>query len=571
VGGLGPHVRGAGLKDDYAVIVVGAGPTGLTLANLLGAYGVDTLLVERNAATVTEPRAVSIDDESLRTMQCAGLAEVVLSTLVPGYGSRYYTPSRRVFLRVEPLGQPYGFPRRNAFRQPTLEGQLRAGLARYDSVTARFSWKFLGLEQTAEKVRVRLEAGEGGAIQELECDYLVGCDGASSTVRGAIDVGLGGKTFAERWLIVDLENSPAPSRHTEVFCDSRRPCIALPGPGLTRRYEFKLHARESGEEMLRPEVVARLLAEHGAAAESRLVRKVVYSFHARIVRKWRVGRVLLAGDAAHLTPPFAGQGMNSGIRDAHNLAWKLAAVAKGQLGPRLLATYELERRDHVWKMIQLALTMGRIMAPSNRLSGWLVQSGFRLLAVWPKARDYFGQMKYKPQPRFRRGFLLAGPILRRDPLVGRLLEQPAVTRADGKRVLLDEVLGPRFALLGRAADADRLRVLASQRACQVLKPLLVTVGRPGEAPPAVGGLEHVVDHTGRLLVCLNAYDDQALLVRPDHYVAAALELRQPEAAAARLQRLLGELWPDGSTAVEGDGASQQSLAAKRRGQSAGSA
>lgn len=529
------------LKDYYPIIVIGAGPTGLTVANLLGGFATEVLLVERNSATVAEPRAVSIDDESLRTMQAAGLLEPVLSTLVPGYGSRYYTPSRRVFLRVEPAAQPYGFPRRNAFRQPKLEAQLRNGLNRYPCVTTLFSWKLIGLDHLVERVRVTLAPTQGGEPVKVECDYLIGCDGASSTVRGEIGVKLCGKTFAERWLIVDLENSPTRSRHTEVFCDARRPCIALPGPGLTRRYEFKLHEHENPDEMLRPEVVSHLLEAHDAAPGSKLVRKVVYSFHARLAERWRVGRVFLAGDAAHLTPPFAGQGMNSGIRDAHNLAWKVATVLRGQLGPGLLGTYERERRDHAWKMIRLALAMGRIMAPSSRLAGWTAQTGFRLLGAWPHARDYFAQMNYKPQPRFRRGFLIAEGRLRRT-LVGTLLEQPEVIRQDGTRVLLDAVLASRFALISHATDIDSLVELASLPVLGSLRPVIIAVARSGEEGGQPGTVETVLDHTGRLLRSIAPYRGYALLVRPDHYVAVALDLARPKYASDLMQKLIAATW-----------------------------
>ena len=276
---------------------------------------------------------MSIDDESLRTMQAAGLADEVFGATVAGYGSHYFGSNGACFAKVEPTGRPYGFPRRNAFRQPILERQLRTALARFPHVAAAFEHELMGFAQADGGVTLRIRRQDGSEAT-VTCDYLIGCDGASSSVRRALGIALGGSTFAERWLIIDLENSPTTSRHTIVFCDPARPCIALPGPDQTRRYEFLLHPHERDEDFLDPDKVQYLMATHDAAPGSRIVRTVVYTFHARLAERWSQGRVYLAGDAAHLTPPFAGQGMNSGLRDANNLAWKLASVVRGEAGPR---------------------------------------------------------------------------------------------------------------------------------------------------------------------------------------------------------------------------------------------
>lgn len=170
------------MNAHHPVIIIGSGPTGLTLANLLGRAGVDALLVERHTTTVTEPRAVSIDDESLRTMQAAGAIAAVLTEVVPGYGSHYFGPDGRCFAKVEPTGAPFGYPRRNAFHQPVLEQQLRDNLAKFPSVGTRFGWRMTGFEDRDDLVSVTL-SDETGAECHVTCDYLVGCDGASSMVR----------------------------------------------------------------------------------------------------------------------------------------------------------------------------------------------------------------------------------------------------------------------------------------------------------------------------------------------------------------------------------------------------
>lgn len=534
------------LRDHYSVIVIGAGPTGLVLANLLGSYGVQLLLVERNASTVSEPRAVSIDDESLRTMQAVGLVDKVISEVVPGYGSEYHTRKGRMFLKVQPMDQPYGYPRRNAFRQPVLEAQLREGLQRYPNVTTCFSCALNDFEESDDRVKVKLQGAEPLIV---ECDYLIGCDGASSTIRTQLGIQLQGKSFAEPWLILDLENASTPSRNTYVMCDPSRPYIALPGPRHTQRFEFKLHPHEKAEDMLRPEVVEALLKRGGVSPQATLVRKCVYRFHARVAERWGTKRVLLAGDAAHLTPPFAGQGMNSGVRDAHNLAWKLAFVVSGCLGPRLLNSYEIERRDHVQQMIQLALRMGHIMAPANVFYGWLTQTAFRLLGIWPAVRDYFGQMKYKPKPRFSNGFLRAEHPQGRESLIGRLLPQPRVTRSDGAQVLIDEVLGPGFSLLCQLEDLERFVELTRQLPRQRFELRLVVIAGPHVSVREQGGIEIVTDAHNQLLPSLVPYRGAALLIRPDHYVAASLPLGEPQQALKQYEALLANTWANASSSV----------------------
>jgi 3-(3-hydroxy-phenyl)propionate hydroxylase len=527
-------------STHYPVIIVGSGPIGLTLANLLGCHDVKTLLVERNATTVQEPRAVSIDDESLRTMQAAGVIDTVLPCLVPGYGSHYYTPGRICFARVEPTGRPYGYPRRNAFRQPILERQLHDALSRFSHVDTLYGWRLETYTQTETEVVVDL-LGPGDTPRRITCDYLVGCDGASSRVRDLQGVQLAGTTFDERWLIVDLADNPNTIPHTEVFCDARRPCITLPGPDNTRRFEFKLLQGETDSAMLDLANVEKLIRAHGADPAARIVRKVVYRFHARVAPKWRFGRVFLAGDAAHLTPPFAGQGMNSGIRDAHNLAWKLAAVLAGKAGPGLLDSYEAERRDHIWQMVFLALRMGRVMSPRNRLHGFAIQSAFRLLKLWPAAADYFAQMKYKPKPRFAAGFILPDGKDRAH-LVGRLLPQPAIVDTQGRRQLLDEALGSGFVLLIRGEAAESKFASLNQPIWKKLGVKRVALLPAGATASPTEGVTTIFETEEGLSDTLRHLPDCALLLRPDHYVAAFIPLADPNAMVASIERLVASTW-----------------------------
>jgi len=529
----------------YPVIIIGSGPIGLTLANLLGVHGVRTAVIERNLTTVLEPRAVSIDDESLRTMQNAGVVAEVLSQVIAGYGSVYYGPDRRAFARVEPTGQPYGYPRRNAFRQPVLEQQLRGALDRFAGVQTYYGFTLDNFTQDGEQVRLSVTRPDG-TMMALSCDYLVGCDGAASRVRAALGIQLTGTTFDERWLILDLEHNRNATKHTEVFCDPQRPCITLPGPEDTRRYEFKLLAGETDADMLDGAMVARLLATHGADPAAVLCRKVVYRFHARSAPSWSVGRVFLAGDAAHLTPPFAGQGMNSGLRDAQNLAWKLAAVLAGRLGPGLLRSYQTERKDHLWQMIHLALRMGQIMAPRNRLQGVLTRGFFRAMNFWPKARDYVAQMRYKPAPYFADGFLVKSGALK---LGGRLLPQPRVRLENGESALLDDVLGPGFALVLRTQNPAGDFARFTQPIWAALEVRRVAVVSADAAGGQAAGMVVVRQQAGPAGEASVIPPGYAVLLRPDRYVAAVIPVGECETLARQVEDLVAGTWGTGKTAI----------------------
>src|SRR5579863_337584 len=508
----------------WPVVVVGAGPTGLTLANLVARYGIDVLLIERNETTVQEPRAVSIDDESLRTMQAIGVVDAVVSRVVLGYGSDYFSVGGSCFLRVRPTAKEYGYPRRNAFRQPIFERQLRDYFCTHAAVETRseawFSTELIDFRQGPDAVDLVLRRADG-SLAEVSTPYLVACDGGRSFVREKLGIKLSGSTFRERWLILDLEETRDQTRDTKVYCNPARPCLSLPGPDRTRRFEFMLHEGETEPEVTSPEFTRKLLRRHGEE-NTPLRRSRVYTFHARMADRWRDGRIFLVGDAAHLTPPFAGQGMNSGIRDAHNLSWKLAAVIQGRLGPGLLDTYEQERRNHAWEMILLALRMGKVMMPRSAWSAFALQAAFRLLSVVPPARNYFAEMKYKPTPRFDAGFLArSSKHGAAAPLIGRLFPQPEV-RAAGRTALLDEFLGNNFALVSLP---QTLPDMFDRLPADLWQPLMlqrVAIRAPGDTAPTPNGVTCVFDEKGEFSRSMKNIPPGVALIRPDRYAAAYL-------------------------------------------------
>lgn len=525
------------LYMQSGVLIVGAGPTGLTLANLLGQAGITTIILDRKASTVAEPRAVSIDDESLRTMQAIGLADEVLRDVVPGYGVHYFDrPGGHCFGKVEPTSTAYGFPKRNAFRQPLFEATLRKGMDRFASLTQCFNHELLGFTQDEQRVVAQVRNAAGEEIT-ISADYLIACDGGRSPVRKQLGVAMVGSSFQSRWLVVDTDQDDDPFWQTRVYCDARRPIVEVPGPHKTRRFELMLRPDESDEQMLDDAKLRELLRPFRDDKPTSVVRKTVYTFHARVAERWNVGRVFLSGDAAHLTPPYAGQGMNSGIRDAHNLGWKLIQVLRSGMHPSVLDSYEQERRGHAWALIQLALNLGVVMAPASALRARLISGLFRVIGHIPPLRDYFLQMRFKPKPRFTQGLVVSSSITA--PFrTGEMFPQPTLEDSEGRDCKLDDLIGDGFALIqcGRAQ---------SNALDQLQHPLWAALGarqiivEPGDAPASVaqqGGPSILRDRHNALPAAF--FESRAIIVlRPDRYIAALFDCHDEMHVADSLQAL----------------------------------
>ena len=419
---------------------------------------------------------------------------------------------------------------------------MREGLRHYPHVEARFSHLLQQFDPDHDGVTLRV-IGPDGAVQATRCDFLVACDGAHSSVRERLGIAMEGATFSERWLIVDLLGTPDRFRHTRVYCDPRRPAISLPGPNGTRRYEFMLRAGERDEDLLREDVVRQMIADRSPGdRDLPIARKVVYTFHARVAQRWRDGRVFLAGDAAHLSPPFAGQGMNSGVRDALNLGWKLGAVVRGDLGPGLMDSYELERKPHAWALIEMAMKIGRFMMPTGAVQAFLMQNFLRLLSVFPPARDYVMQMKFKPRPRFHAGFVLPDGRSEAESLSGRLFVQPRVELPGGRQMLLDDALGRGFRLLVYGPrPGDPLPGLSLPDSLAAERFFIVPKDFSFPHPLPAGG-EHTMlrDLEGAIEAVLRPFSSSgpcAVLLRPDRYVAAVIPFDRAEAASQDVIRL----------------------------------
>jgi 3-(3-hydroxy-phenyl)propionate hydroxylase len=350
--------------DD--VIIVGCGPTGAALANLLGQQGLSVRVLDRNVGAMAIPRAVHIDGETMRVFQSMGLAARMLSILRPGSGMQWVNAAGETLLvraGVEGLGA-HGWHNDYYFHQPQLEDLLREGMARFPRVRLQEGTELQQLRQDSTGVELQCTDADG-ATQTLRARYVVGCDGARSTVRQWV----GGEDFEhlgehQAWLVVDgvLHHPLDLPEHTVQHCDPARPATSIYVHPLRRRWELMLLPDDDPKTMVEPQTVWPLLQRWVKPSQAVLERAATYVFHALISRRWQNGRALLAGDAAHLTPPFLGQGLCAAMRDVANLAWKLAWALRDPLhGAAALATYGPERLPHVREFIALAVAVGKII------------------------------------------------------------------------------------------------------------------------------------------------------------------------------------------------------------------
>ena len=502
------------------IAIVGAGPVGLMIANYLGQCGVNVTLVEKLDSLIDYPRAIGLDDESLRTFQAVGLADNVLPHTTPWHAMRFMTPKGRCFADIQPKTDEFGWSRRNAFIQPLADRVLFEGLQRFDNVKVLFGRELEGFEQSDSGVQLTLKNAEGRS-ERLQAKYLIGCDGGNSLVRRSLDISFEGKTAPNQWIVVDIANDPLSTPHVYLCCDPVRPYVSAALPHGVRRFEFMVMPGETEAELSKPENMRKLLAKVLPDPDRiELIRSRVYTHNARLAGRFRQGRVLLAGDAAHIMPVWQGQGYNSGMRDASNLAWKLSLVIKGLANDRLLDSYELERRDHAKAMIDLSVLAGHVLAPPKRWQGTLRDGVSWLLNYVPPVKRYFVEMRFKPMPQYTRGALIV-PSEKGSP-VGKMFIQPKVLTDAGATVLLDEVIGENFAIIAWGCDPTWGLTAAQIAQWTTLGTRFIQVLPDVQlrAPSDAGNdVIRVGDSTGRLREWFARGSSSIALLRPDRFLA----------------------------------------------------
>ena len=353
-------------EEAFDMVIVGCGPVGATLAHLLGVHGARTLVLEREPAAYHLPRAVHFDDEVMRVFQMIGIADRIARRTRINPGMRFVDAEGRLLLdwpRPQEVG-PQGWHASYRVHQPDLEDVLRDALAARDSVEVRSRCDAFSVEDRGGHVHLRYEDMSRGRIHRIRARYVVGCDGARSLVRRFIETGMEDYGFHERWLVVDVllkRSKPELGDHSIQHCNPARPATYVRGPGNRRRWEIAVLPDEDHTRIATAPEVWKLLADWVTPEEAELERTAVYTFHSLIAERWRRGRLFLAGDAAHQTPPFMGQGMCAGIRDAANLGWKLALTLRGYGGDELLDSYQRERHPNVREYITTAVRLGGLI------------------------------------------------------------------------------------------------------------------------------------------------------------------------------------------------------------------
>ncbi|SFA92500.1 3-(3-hydroxy-phenyl)propionate hydroxylase [Pseudomonas sp. NFIX10] len=500
----------------YDVAIVGFGPSGAVAANLFGRAGLNTLVLDRLDTVYDKPRAIALDHEIMRVFQEIGVLDAVLPHVAPYPPSEYRGVRGPIIKRLDAAPPPFvmGWPPNLSFTQPPVEEALRNHALQHDSVTVRLGSEVTAISQHAQHVTLEVRDKNGSSVENAR--FVLGCDGANSTVRRLCAIPLDDLDFDEPWLVVDVKVEPAalaelPDVNVQ-YCEPSRPATYVVGPGNHRRWEIMLHESEDPALMVQDDHVWKLLERWVKPGQARLWRCSAYRFHALVAHTWRKDRVFLAGDAAHQQPPFLGQGMCQGIRDVVNVAWKLARVLQGDASPDLLDTYQLERRAHVQRLTQTIKSLGQFICERDEQKA-LARDEKLIAEMGGTLRT---TLRQDLMPALEQGFLSAVPHAAR----GTLFPQP---RQAGEGTLLDDVAGTGFRLfVSQAVSTTQLATVQDSVSYINLRIVRVINHAANSMLPADQDYGFI-ERDGVVSAWFSRHNCVAALVRPDHYVFGVVQ------------------------------------------------
>ena len=506
---------------QHEVIISGAGPVGLLMANLLGQHGIHTLLVERRTEMFSYARAVGIDDEALRALQAADLLKTLSPYLQFNPGIAYLSQNGYRFFSPDAALRPYGYPILSTFFQPQLEQILRDGLLRYPCIKFMEGCELQNFEQQADGVNVELKTGNQPF--QARGTYLLACDGGRSPIRKQLGLSLSGDSQSKTWLVTDVRDSAHLSEqiigaHAEK---SDRPMVTISLPGDLRRFECMLYPHEA--ELAEPssEVISEWFSPFTGGMQLEVIRKKNYERYYRYAGQLQHNRVFLLGDAAHLVPPYGGQGLCSGKRDALNLSWKLIAVLRYKASDKILKTYQQERKHQMKAMVSFIKTIAR-----------QVENSARRVAVRSAVIQTAKYRSAKPEPFCKNGF-----VLKKSTNAGKMILQPEVMLADGTKCLLDERCGYRFLIIGWRVDVTRSLSQAHQEFWQSLGAKFISIWSLDD-PLSRGCKAESLFSDDEIWDTYFSGKENVMILRPDKFIVSQCPVAELNQTTGKFRKLM---------------------------------
>lgn len=495
--------------QPYDVAIIGYGPTGATAANLLGQLGLRVVVIERDPDVYHRARAISTDEEVMRIWQRIGLAERLGADMLADRPLTFVDSCGRPFVELKTPSHACGHPSQQFIYQPAVDTVLREGVDRFHDVHVLLSHECLRVVAHSDGVELMLADLSTDTFTRVRASYVIAADGGSSPTRGQLGIGYTGRTYGERWVVIDTEVLKEWPGHDRLrfHCDPARPTVDCPTPLGHHRWEYPAGGDAEDATLVSDDAVWKVLRDQGITEDHvRILRAVIYRHHVRIADRWRVGRVFLAGDAAHAMPPWIGQGMSAGVRDVANLCWKIAAVVSGSAPESLLDSYQAERMPHVREVTRRSVRVGRIITEPRPAVAMLRNRVMRALAKIPALPAKLHATMWIPDARYRDGFLSG-----RTPAVGWQLPQPWVIDEKGAGVRLDDALQGQWTLLHTGdlppgSDAWNALGINSVRLA---------------GPEGYPARDTLVDGARTLISWLDRKGVDAVIVRPDGFVYAA--------------------------------------------------